>query len=244
MTIPSQARWSSAGGSSAEPAGSRRSSSLRSAPGRPSACFLGAPDKSRTCDLGFRKALLYPTELRGRVVLDIDRAASPVRGGAQPSNVLGIRQHRSNGRERGRSFDARGRIFEPKLGSAVRGALARSARGGGGRFETDGRSGAARRGAPRRAACGLLRRDESPLRHTAGRSRRGAFVNRFFSRGGGRATWCGGRVTQVRGGARWCVVGEGASEGGRRGVKLRGVLASPLLDARHAGSWIHPVRTE
>jgi hypothetical protein len=157
MTIPSQARWSSAGGSSAEPAGSRRSSSLRSAPGRPSACFLGAPDKSRTCDLGFRKALLYPTELRGRVVLDIDRAASPVRGGAQPSNVLGIRQHRSNGRERGRSFDARGRIFEPKLGSAVRGALARSARGGGGRFETDGRSGAARRGASGCVQAGCLR---------------------------------------------------------------------------------------
>ena len=26
----------------------------------------GAPSKDRTCDLGFRKALLYPTELRGR----------------------------------------------------------------------------------------------------------------------------------------------------------------------------------
>src|SRR4051812_39536222 len=25
----------------------------------------GAPGKSRTCDLGFRKALLYPSELRG-----------------------------------------------------------------------------------------------------------------------------------------------------------------------------------
>ena len=28
--------------------------------------FCGAPGKNRTCDLGFRKALLYPTELRGR----------------------------------------------------------------------------------------------------------------------------------------------------------------------------------
>jgi hypothetical protein len=27
---------------------------------------VGAPSKNRTCDLGFRKALLYPTELRGR----------------------------------------------------------------------------------------------------------------------------------------------------------------------------------
>jgi hypothetical protein len=33
-------------------------------------CFYenngSAPSKNRTCDLGFRKALLYPTELRGR----------------------------------------------------------------------------------------------------------------------------------------------------------------------------------
>jgi hypothetical protein len=28
--------------------------------------WRGAPSKNRTCDLGFRKALLYPTELRGR----------------------------------------------------------------------------------------------------------------------------------------------------------------------------------
>jgi hypothetical protein len=27
----------------------------------------GAPGKNRTCDLGFRKALLYPTELRERL---------------------------------------------------------------------------------------------------------------------------------------------------------------------------------
>ena len=34
---------------------------------------LSAPSKDRTCDLGFRKALLYPTELRGRAARRLSR---------------------------------------------------------------------------------------------------------------------------------------------------------------------------
>jgi hypothetical protein len=32
----------------------------------PSLCFCGGPDRTRTCDLRFRKPLLYPAELRDR----------------------------------------------------------------------------------------------------------------------------------------------------------------------------------
>src|SRR3982750_1200971 len=47
-------------------------------------CFFeeegSAPGKNRTCDLGFRKALLYPTELRGRA--DFAAEAVTFGGGA------------------------------------------------------------------------------------------------------------------------------------------------------------------
>src|SRR5262245_25121800 len=41
-----------------------------------------APGKSRTCDLGFRKALLYPTELRGLgpVSPSVEMASGSTRG--------------------------------------------------------------------------------------------------------------------------------------------------------------------
>ena len=55
-----------------------------------SSCFSefegSAPSKDRTCDLGFRKALLYPTELRGRAA-----EAVTSRGGAQA--LSGFRRH-------------------------------------------------------------------------------------------------------------------------------------------------------
>lgn len=55
----------------------------------------GAPSKDRTCDLGFRKALLYPTELRGRAA-----EAVTSRGDAQvPPGLHGIfRMQRGIGR--------------------------------------------------------------------------------------------------------------------------------------------------
>jgi hypothetical protein len=39
---------------------------------------IGAPDTIRTYDLGFRKALLYPTELRGRRAATLATDATPV----------------------------------------------------------------------------------------------------------------------------------------------------------------------
>ena len=44
----------------------RRTRAPRAAASGQRAGQIGAPSKNRTCDLGFRKALLYPTELRGR----------------------------------------------------------------------------------------------------------------------------------------------------------------------------------
>lgn len=44
----------------------------------------GAPGKSRTCDLGFRKALLYPTELRGRTARRLPRVRHPLKGSLDP----------------------------------------------------------------------------------------------------------------------------------------------------------------
>jgi hypothetical protein len=36
-----------------------------------SLCFCGGPDRTRTCDLRFRKPLLYPAELRDRVCRNV-----------------------------------------------------------------------------------------------------------------------------------------------------------------------------
>ena len=61
-----------------------------------SSCFFvfegSAPGMSRTCDLGFRKALLYPTELRGRAVCGaeaVTSAASPQ--GARAAKIAFLR---------------------------------------------------------------------------------------------------------------------------------------------------------
>ena len=58
-----------------------------------SRCKRSAPSKDRTCDLGFRKALLYPTELRGRAAEAVtsprDAQASPKRK-RSPSGIFAL----------------------------------------------------------------------------------------------------------------------------------------------------------
>ena len=121
---------------------------------------FSAPSKNRTCDLGFRKALLYPTELRGRRAEHCTRS-SAVQGGPESPEPTGLlRLPRRAARRAGRCSDAAGSVGVEARGSTAPAPVRASTCTASTSFAFPKTRPTA--GSPQRGSCGIFQRSWEP----------------------------------------------------------------------------------